>query len=125
MIAQGMDELITLSKLQQLKRKAIQCQKLEELEIDGLTFERALVFPSGLSILIAIFEALDIDNMTLAGGALREGLVYGMLQLPIEQDIRARTARNIQRRFKSISNKLAESVNLQNIFIYKSRKIGA
>lgn len=100
MIAQGMDELITLPKLQQLKRKAIQCQKLEELEIEGLTFERALVFPSGLSILIAIFEALDIDSMTLAGGALREGLVYGMLELPIEQDIRARTVRNIQRRFQ-------------------------
>lgn len=100
MIAQGMDELITLSKLQQLKRKAILCQKLEELEIEGLTFERALVFPSGLSILIAIFEALNIDNMTLAGGALREGLVYGMLELPIEQDIRARTVRNIQRRFQ-------------------------
>lgn len=99
MIAQGMDELITLSKLQQLKHKAIQCHKLEELEIEGLTFERALVFPSGLSILIAIFKALNIENMTLAGGALREGLVYGMLELPIEQDIRARTLRNIQRRF--------------------------
>ncbi|EPQ7200366.1 guanosine-5'-triphosphate,3'-diphosphate diphosphatase [Providencia stuartii] len=100
MIAQGMDELITLDKLQQLKYKAIQCHKLEELEIEGLTFERALVFPSGLSILIAIFKALSIDNMTLAGGALREGLVYGMLELPIEQDIRARTLRNIQRRFQ-------------------------
>ncbi len=100
MIAQGMDELITLSKLKQLRQKAIQCYKLEELEIEGLTFERALVFPSGLSILIAIFEALEIDNMTLAGGALREGLVYGMLELPIEQDIRARTLRNIQRRFQ-------------------------
>ncbi len=54
----------------------------EELEIEGLTFERALVFPSGLAILIAIFETLHIENMILAGGALREGLVYGMLHLP-------------------------------------------
>lgn len=37
--------------------------------------------------------------MTLAGGALREGLVYGMLHLTVEQDIRSRTLRNIQRRF--------------------------
>lgn len=37
--------------------------------------------------------------MTLAGGALREGLVYGMLHLAVEQDIRSRTLRNIQRRF--------------------------
>ncbi|MCG3470378.1 guanosine-5'-triphosphate,3'-diphosphate diphosphatase [Xenorhabdus bovienii] len=100
MIAQGMDELITLPKLQQLKYKAIECGKLEELEIDGLTLERALVFPSGLAILIAIFQALNIESMILAGGALREGLVYGMLDLPIEQDIRTRTLCNIQHRFQ-------------------------
>ncbi|MER2473399.1 guanosine-5'-triphosphate,3'-diphosphate diphosphatase [Photorhabdus laumondii] len=100
MIAQGMDELITLPKLQELKHKAIECGKLEELEIEGLTLERALVFPSGLAILIAIFQALNIESMILAGGALREGLVYGMLDLPIEPDIRTRTLRNIQRRFQ-------------------------
>ncbi len=99
MVAQGMDELITLAKLQQLKQRAIQCGKLEELEIPGLTLERALVFPSGLSILIAIFQELSIESMTLAGGALREGLVYGMLHLPVEQDIRRRTLRNLQRRY--------------------------
>ncbi|MBD2811729.1 guanosine-5'-triphosphate,3'-diphosphate diphosphatase [Xenorhabdus sp. Vera] len=100
MIAQGMDELITLPKLQQFRHWAIECGKLEELEIDGLTLERALVFPSGLAILIAIFQALNIENMILAGGALREGLVYGMLNLPVGQDIRARTLHNIQQRFQ-------------------------
>ena len=101
MMAQGMDERITLAKLQQLKQRAIQCGRLEELEIEGLTLERALVFPSGLAILMAIFSELNIQCMTLAGGALREGLVYGMLHLSIDQDIRSRTLRNIQRRFLS------------------------
>lgn len=99
MVAQGMDEYITLDKLLQLKQHAIQCHKLEELEIEGLTLERALVFPSGLSILLAIFQELNIQTMTLAGGALREGLVYGMLHLPVEQDIRQRTLLNLQRRY--------------------------
>ncbi len=99
MMAQGMDERITLAKLQQLKQCAIQCGRLEELEIEGLTLERALVFPSGLAILIAIFEQLNIVCMTLAGGALREGLVYGMLHLSVDQEIRSRTVRNVQRRF--------------------------
>lgn len=84
-MAQGMDERITLAKLQQLKQRAIQCGRLEELEIEGLTLERALVFPSGLAILIAIFTELNIQSMTLAGGALREGLVYGMLHLAVDQ----------------------------------------
>ncbi|MEX5413104.1 guanosine-5'-triphosphate,3'-diphosphate diphosphatase [Atlantibacter hermannii] len=99
MMAQGMDERITLAKLEQLKQRAIHCGRLEELEIEGLTLERALVFPSGLAILIAIFKELNIECMTLAGGALREGLVYGMLHLSVDQDIRSRTLRNIQRRF--------------------------
>ena len=38
MVAQGMDENITLSKLLQLKQRAIQCGKLEELEIEGHKF---------------------------------------------------------------------------------------
>ena len=111
MMAQGMDERITLSKLQQLKQRAIQCGKLEELEIEGLTLERALVFPSGLSILIAIFTELNIDSMTLAGGALREGLVYGMLHLPVDRDIRTRTLHTVQRRF-AIDVEQAERVRL-------------
>ncbi|XNM61807.1 hypothetical protein ACLK1T_11950 [Escherichia coli] len=37
--------------------------------------------------------------MTLAGGALREGLVYGMLHLAVSRIFADRTLRNIQRRF--------------------------
>ena len=125
MVAQGMDERITLSKLQQLKQRAIQCGKLEELEIEGLTLERALVFPSGLSILIAIFEELKIESMTLAGGALREGLLYGMLHYPVDRDIRSRTLHNIQRRF-SIDIEQAERVRqLAASFVRQSTRTGS
>lgn len=116
MVAQGMDEQITLSKLQQLKQRAIQCGKLEELEIEGLTLERALVFPSGLSILIAVFQALQIDSMTLAGGALREGLVYGMLNLPVDKDIRTRTLHTIQVRFAIDTDQATRVAQLADVF---------
>ncbi len=116
MVAQGMDEQITLSKLQQLKQRAIQCGKLEELEIEGLTLERALVFPSGLSILIAIFQELQIDSMTLAGGALREGLVYGMLNLPVDKDIRTRTLQTIQARFAIDTDQASRVTQLADVF---------
>ncbi|NMS18839.1 guanosine-5'-triphosphate,3'-diphosphate pyrophosphatase, partial [Vibrio parahaemolyticus] len=66
MLAQGMDEVITHAKLKRLQKQAMLADHLEELEIEGLTLERALVFPSGLSILIAVFELLEIDAMTLA-----------------------------------------------------------
>ena len=100
MLAQGMDEVITHAKLKRLQKQAMRADHLEELEIEGLTLERALVFPSGLSILIAIFELLEIDSMTLAGGALREGLVYEMVDELKQDDIRARTIASIQSRYQ-------------------------
>ncbi|EXJ37845.1 ppx/GppA phosphatase family protein [Vibrio parahaemolyticus VPTS-2010] len=100
MLAQGMDEVITHSKLKRLQKQAMLADHLEELDIEGLTLERALVFPSGLSILIAIFELLEIDAMTLAGGALREGLVYEMVDELRQNDIRARTICSVQSRYQ-------------------------
>ncbi|MFS1464582.1 guanosine-5'-triphosphate,3'-diphosphate diphosphatase [Vibrio lentus] len=100
MLAQGMDEVITHAKLKRLQKQAMITERLEELEIEGLTLERALVFPSGLSILIAIFELLEIDSMTLAGGALREGLAYEMVDELRQEDIRARTVTSVQSRYQ-------------------------
>ncbi|MDN3678896.1 guanosine-5'-triphosphate,3'-diphosphate diphosphatase [Vibrio tapetis subsp. quintayensis] len=100
MLAQGMDEIITHAKLKRLQKQAMLADHLEELEIDGLTLERALVFPSGLSILIAIFELLEIDSMTLAGGALREGLAYEMIDEMRQDDIRSRTIQSVQTRYQ-------------------------
>ncbi len=100
MLAQGMDEVITLAKLKRLKQQAMHSDHLEELEIEGLTLERALVFPSGLSILIAIFESLNIKSMTLAGGALREGMVYDMIDALHQDDIRSRTILSVQKRYQ-------------------------
>ena len=77
--AQTIPTTITLATLCKLRSQMIECGKLERIEILGLKLDRAAVFPSGLAILIAIFQALAIENIELAGGALREGLIYTML----------------------------------------------
>ena len=59
-----------------------------------------MVFVSGLSILIALFESLEIEIMGLAGGALREGLVYEMVDELRQTDIRARTICSVQARYQ-------------------------
>ncbi len=77
---QGNKDAIRLSYLDELRRQCTAYNHLDELEITGLAESRQAIFPSGLAILIALFESLDIDSMNLAGGALREGLIYGMLE---------------------------------------------
>ncbi len=132
MVTQGMDEVISLEKLHRLRDQAIACGQMDALDIEGLTLERALVFPSGLSILIAIFECLDVTRMTLAGGALREGLVYEMMTAMRHSDIRARTIASIQSRYQldELTGSMWQPLHL-NCFTsvrrhgYRSRKHGA
>ncbi len=111
MLAQGMSETITLAKLKRMQSQAMHYERLEDLDIEGLTLERALVFPSGLSILIAIFESFGIESMTLAGGALREGLAYEMMSGLRQDDICQRTVSSIQQRFQ-IDQEQADLVDL-------------
>lgn len=79
MISQGGSERVTLEKMYKLRDLVTSCCNIDDLNIDGLLPERKKVFPPGLAILIALFETFNIKELLLAGGALREGLVYGMI----------------------------------------------
>ena len=95
LISQGQSEALTLEKLEAIKQQSIDCGTIDGLNISGLIEERRLVFVSGLSILIAIFKTLGVDTMTLAGGALREGVLYDLMKNMQHDDIRARTVNSL------------------------------
>ncbi|MCC5826257.1 guanosine-5'-triphosphate,3'-diphosphate diphosphatase [Alkalimonas sp.] len=99
LIAQGMDETITLERLEAIMQQAVVCGRQDQLSLVGLAQERRQVFPSGLAILIALFRALGIKGMTLSGGALREGVLYSMLPELQESDVRHRTIASLMVRY--------------------------
>ena len=66
---------LTLPLLNAIKQLCITCGNINSLEIDGLKASRIPVFASGLAILIALFESLNIKSLTPSKGALREGLI--------------------------------------------------
>ena len=80
LVTQGISDAIKLNYMYELKEQCIACKTLDNLSIEGLTEARRAIFPSGLCILIALFEVLEINDMQISGGALREGLIYGMIQ---------------------------------------------
>lgn len=84
-LSQGQSEAITLARLEQLQEQVIACGSLEALSIKGLAYNRKPVFAGGLAILIGLFKQLEIKQLKLSGGALREGLIYGMIQTPETQ----------------------------------------
>lgn len=109
LIAQGKDEVITLSKLEAILQQVISCQSCDQLELTGLAQERRQVFPSGLAVLLALFRQLDIQGMTLSGGALREGVLYSMLPQIQDTNVRHRTINSLLLRY-SIDVQQAERV---------------
>ncbi len=100
MMAQGENEHITLAKLHRLKAQVVACGQVSQLQLPGLACERVPVFASGLAILIALFDTLAIEHMVLAGGALREGLVYGMLGTRQDGDAQDRTIDSLIARYQ-------------------------
>jgi exopolyphosphatase/guanosine-5'-triphosphate,3'-diphosphate pyrophosphatase len=99
MVAQNQDELLTLDKLLAIKEQSVTFDTIADLELPGLSEERRLVFVSGLAILIALFESLEIKQMGLARGALREGVLYSMVPELHNHDIRKRTVDGLMNRY--------------------------
>lgn len=99
LVRQSISDAIRLDYLYELEAQCIACNKLDKLEIEGLEEARKPIFPSGLAILIALFERLQIDTMNISGGALREGLIYGMLDNLQENDRRKQTLNQVVSRY--------------------------
>lgn len=51
-------------------------------QLPGLADSRQAVFPAGLAILSALFDVFSIEQMQLAKGALREGLLFELANGP-------------------------------------------
>ena len=72
---------------------------IRELRLTAITDDRRPVFPGGTVILSQIFEVLGVQEMRIADGAMREGLLYDMLGRAKNEDARDRTVRAMQKRY--------------------------
>ncbi|MFU8815312.1 MAG: exopolyphosphatase [Pseudomonadales bacterium] len=90
---------LTLAGLEEIRRLILQAKHVDNLSIPGLPIDRAPVFPGGLAVLYALFEALDIERMQATSGALREGVIYDLLGRVHHQDVREATVRDLSLRY--------------------------
>ena len=82
-----------------LKAHLARAGHVDALRLDAVAADRAPVFPGGLAIVAAVVAALDIDAMTVASGALREGLLHDLLGRLHAEDIRETTVADLMRRY--------------------------
>lgn len=93
------DGAITLHGLRWLRDRAIKSGQVTLLELAGLKPDRRPVIAGGLAIMLALFEELGIESMTVAQGAMREGILWDLLGRVHDRDMRDITVGQFQRRY--------------------------
>lgn len=94
------DDGITKAGLKKLRKAVVSAKHTSRLKLSGLKSARAPVFPGGLAILLALFERLGVEHMAVSPGALREGVMYDLLGRIRHEDVRERTIRSFQTRYR-------------------------
>ena len=82
-----------------LRDRLLAAGRADALGLAAVDAERAPVFAGGLAIVCALFDALDLDAMSVSDGALREGLLHDLLGRVHAEDIRETTVNDLMRRY--------------------------
>ncbi|MDD5266904.1 MAG: exopolyphosphatase [Methylococcales bacterium] len=90
---------ITWQGLEKLAAHLSQCNHINELNLPELNPDRLPVFAGGVAIVYATFKSLGIDQMTVADGALREGLIQDLLGRIYNHDMRSETVQSVADRY--------------------------
>jgi len=84
--------IINRDSLSWLKRCLIRAQSSDKIRLEGLKEDRKAVLAGGISVLSAVFDLLEIDELHVAQGALRHGVLYDMLDRAVyATDVRTTT----------------------------------
>ncbi|MGE0583166.1 MAG: exopolyphosphatase [Steroidobacteraceae bacterium] len=91
---------ITAEGLEVLLAAMAKVGDIRDLGLAAVDDERRDVFAGGVAILAELFDTFGLDEMRVAEGALREGLLYDLVGRLTNEDARDRTVRAMQRRYQ-------------------------
>ena len=86
--------VITRAGLEWLLERLLKAQSADRLRMEGIKEDRRAVIGGGVSVLRAVFDLLNIEEMQVAQGALRHGALYDLLDREHEQTDLRRTSVN-------------------------------
>jgi exopolyphosphatase/guanosine-5'-triphosphate,3'-diphosphate pyrophosphatase len=90
---------ITLAGMDLLVAHLLTLDHVDKIHFPALSIERRPVFIGAVAIVYATFKTLNIRQMTVSDGALREGLVHDLLGRIYDHDIRSQTSQTIAIRY--------------------------
>ena len=70
---------VTSEALPVLRDRLLQAERIEDIDLPGLSADRRPIIAGGVLVLEAVFAALGLQRMAVSKAALREGVLYDML----------------------------------------------
>ncbi|WP_394755987.1 exopolyphosphatase [Rhodoferax sp.] len=93
---------VSRAGLDWLQDKLISAQSADRIRLIGMREDRRTIIGGGLSVLRAVFDLLQIDQMQQATGGLRHGLLFDLMGARQDQsDVRARSVQRLAAKFGS------------------------
>ena len=90
---------ITAAGLEWLKDQLVAAGDFRKLSLEGLREDRVPVVAGGVAIMSGVFDELGLEEMTVAEGALRDGVLWDLLGRVHHRDIREVTVEQFAHRY--------------------------
>ncbi|STZ75984.1 exopolyphosphatase [Bergeriella denitrificans] len=90
---------ITYEGMKKLAERIVAGGSVKKAKFENLKAERVEVFAGGLAVMMAAFEELGIQKMTVTEAALRDGVFYDLIGRQLNEDMREQTTAEFQKRY--------------------------
>lgn len=110
------DGRVTKSLLTKLAEKVLTMQDFSQIRLPGLKESRREVIVGGLALMQGLFEAFDIEEMTVAKGAVRYGILYELLENKPISDLKEAAIAQLIERFPTNREEIGRILRRSQLF---------
>lgn len=91
---------ISRTALERLKGDLLAAGHVDKLKLEGVKPDRKANLAGGLAVMWAVFEELELQELEISEGALRQGLLYDIVGRSTDHDMRQLTVAQMTRRYQ-------------------------
>ena len=118
----GKPDVVRRDQLDGLCEQLLLAGSADAVRLVGLKEERRAVIGGGVAVLRAVMDLLQIDELRIADGALRQGLLRDMVQHEEYADIRKRTMATLMDRYQVDSQQAMRVARTAAIFYEQAKR---
>lgn len=91
---------LTADAVERLKSELLAAGHIDRVKLEAVRSDRKANLAGGLAVMAAVFEELELEELEVSEGALRQGILYDLIGRTENQDMREITVAQFVSRYK-------------------------